>query len=91
MVAVYVSAEDSHHDSQAGAEGVLRASSNRACVAVRVSNYHVLAVNHSQEVVVRDADDVQPILETLFRSILLRNLFPPPARLSSAQCLTRRI
>ena len=84
-------AEESHHDSRAA--GVLRASSDHVLAVVRVSNDRVLAVNHSREAVgvVRNADDVRRILVTLFRSNLLRNLFPLPARQSSAQCLTRRI
>lgn len=67
-----------------------RASSDRVRVAGRASSDRVSGDRHSREEV-RSAGDVRRILETLSRSNLLRNLFLPPARHSSAQCLTRRI
>ena len=67
-----------------------RVSNDRVRVAGRVSNDRVSGDRHSREEV-RSAGDVRRILETLSRSNLLRNLFLPPARHSSAQCLTRRI
>ena len=74
------------HDHDAAAEAVVRNrlyvlaavvdhTNNQAAGAVRAANDHVLAA-----VVVRNAGDVLKVLATLFRSILLKNLFLPPAR-----------
>ncbi len=63
-------------------------------MADRIANDLVSAEEDNNPVagaVDRIADDVLKVLVILFRIVLLRNLFLPPARRSSAQNSTRRI